>query len=353
MKKILFYSYMPMNYVMFRPIYFQLLKLNDLDIFFSGTYLKNKAVDPAELYKPFSEIDSDHIISTEEALNTEFEMLIMADYWFFNKHFLAKFKHRIKIDHGITSSSYGINAHITQFNHFFYNDQFQEEFIKQKFGFFIHSKKFRGYRVGLPKLDKAYNSTHKTKLNFDINNELPVILLLSTWNNHSLANVNNLEFLYKLAENYNIIIAIHNKYYIKEENSKNWHAIISKLASHPNIYQYDGFDIVELFKISDCIIGDIGSSVLEYLSTGNAIIRYSSELLEKNILAPIKMIYKLATDEIITQDNFDNIKQIVQSALQHNNPSIKKQICDTLFFNQGNATEVAVSNILNILHSSS
>ena len=217
------------------------------------------------------------------------------------------------------------------FDIFFTTLKIEKKLIQKKFG------KKKIYTIGFPKLDKkANNKKLKTEIieQFKLNPRKKIILYLPTLSNaQDRVLIDRIIYdLKKLEIKYNIVLRPHPKY--KDLNRPNYNLI---KKSKLKLDLLDGRNTADLIKISDYIITDGGSTVLETIYLKKKIFIHNwkknvnNEKLERRLIDKMRLDNILAS-KLIKFENLSNFSKILKNTNELNYTNKIRILSEKIFF---------------------
>lgn len=216
--------------------------------------------------------------------------------------------------------------------------------------------------IGFPKLDAIVNPDPKhikfLKELYNITDQR-VIIYAPHWNPFGSLHDLSLNLIERVStlENVLILIKVHNFLYVRFEED-NWQKKLQDFAdAHHNIVYVTRPNTQEIFPLGDLIITDaITTTVFEYSLTGKPVFAYSCPKwfnVSSNFIVEAEM-----RDMSITYNNEEELFSYIKKVFSNDEEMHKrierqktdqKKLLDKYLFNQGNATEAGVKEILRIL----
>ncbi|MCP4354021.1 MAG: hypothetical protein GY793_00035 [Proteobacteria bacterium] len=207
--------------------------------------------------------------------------------------------------------------------------------------------------TGMPMTDNLFNHQVEEKRDlFKLDPDKKTILYAPTYHgSFKLVDewiLNNL----KSIKRFNVIVRPHPLFFIRnnDETGRPWSEVFDDLQKHEHIFLHygDGTTVNDVLPFVDALIVDLSSVLFEALAYNIPLMQYMDNSFYEEVEC------KDCIDIISDACYQVNKKQVLESQIEHVLSSDKKsesreKLKNHFFYNQGNATQVAVNHIMKIL----
>lgn len=343
-RNILFTGYAPVHFLCFRPLYEKLMQLPKWKVYLSGG-LKRKSpagieYDTQALYAPFS-IPQERILSTTEIQTRDFDILFSAHTTLILPRSVARC---IQIFHGISFRNKAIREENMTCDFYFLVGPYQRsKFIEAGL---LTEDDPRGVSIGFPKTDPLLNgSLHREELfsRYGISGKRPVILYAPTGVRFNSLETMGEEIIEQVgkSDEYDLLIKLHDH----PKDSTDWYTRLAPLES-AHVKLVRDYDIIPLLFLADLLMTDASSVSSEYTLVDRPILFLDVPQLlageaTKGGMLDVEWgrrggLIVNRPDEVVNK-----IRQSLENPQLHSD--IRRAMARELFYNPGNATEVAVN----------
>ena len=351
MTTVLFTGYAPVHFLCFRPIYERLCADERFDVFVSGG-LRTKTGetvnhDARGLYEPLG-VPAERILSVEEIQDRDFALLFGANTKPICPRSAAA---RIQIFHGISFRNVAIREEILAWDYFFLVGPYmRRRFIESNL---IGGNDSRALSVGFPKTDPLVNGTLDrasilARHGFD--GSRPLVLYAPTGQKHNSLETMGEEVLKRLADcgSFDVLVKLHDH----PKEGIDWPARLASMEG-PRMRLARESDIIPLLFAADLLITDASSVSSEYSLLDRPMIfldvpKLISKSQKKNSNLDLQTWGRRGG---LLVEQASDIVPAVQSSLAESQKlsSLRREMAADLFYNAGNATEVALQHVHQIL----
>jgi len=343
-KKILFFAKVPMNYIIFKPIYEKLKKDPRFELWLTSKY--KGSLFPKKLYKMIG-LGDEKLITYLRASLMQFDIFISPEMPIYGGN-QAKIK--IHIFHGVSFKGGSISKEVLKYDKLFLYGEYQKRRFVERGILKEDDERFE--MIGMPKLDCLVDgSLDKNKIiaNLQLDEKLPTLIYAPTWRYSSLE-TNGIEIIQTLSKmNINFLIKLHDHSYDRGLTHIDWKKELEKLKT-PNMRIIRDYDICPYLYVSDILLSDASSVANEYTVLDRPIVFFDSPDISKR--------YGKRMDEEafekrpgLVVKSVSELKIAIEHSLQnpHEFSDIRNQISHDLFYQPGTATERAVKKIYELL----
>ena len=345
-KKILFFAKVPMNYIIFKPIYEKLKKDPRLELWFTSRY--KGSLFPGKLYKIIG-LGDEKLITYPRASLMQFDIFISPEMPIYGGN---RAKIKIHIFHGVSFKGGSISKEVFKYDKLFLYGEYQKRQFVERGILKEDDKRFE--MIGMPKLDCLVDGSLDRKkiiAELQLNEKLPTLIYAPTWR-HSSLETNGVEIIQILSKmNINFLIKLHDHSYDRGLTHIDWKKELEKLNT-PNMRIIRDYDICPYLYVSDILLSDASSVANEYTVLDKPIVFFDSPEIYKRYG---KRIDEEAFEKRpgIVVKSASELKNAVEHSLK--NPqefsNIRNQISHELFYHPGTATERAMKKIYELLES--
>jgi hypothetical protein len=345
-KKIIFAGYAPVHFVCFQPVYRRLAKNRNLGIYLSGRFKDGSDDSVWDLYRPFR-VPKDRIITLGEMQRRSFDMVLCAHV---SGYFPKSDRERVQLFHGLSFRNVATRRDVLVFDHLFITGPYMMRKFQEKK--LLRPGDPRCIPVGFPKVDRLVDgSLDRMKIlkRLGMSGKRPVILFAPTGQKYnSLETGLGEEVLrrLRLLDRYDIIVKLHDH---PRDKSVDW-AKRLRVLQDSHLRLATGFDIVPYLFAADLLMTDASSVSSEYSILNRPMVFLDvPELLElarkKGHAVDLETWGRRGG---ITARWPDEAVDAVQWSLEHpeHKSDVRRAMAGDLFYNPGNAANVAANWIL-------
>lgn len=348
MKRILFGTTAPVNFIMFERVYKRLVRDKRIDIWFTGVYQSKDK--PSKLYRPFG-ISRRRIVREKYAKKMEFDMYIAPDY-----HIVpdANLGLKVQLFHTTTFRNVSISEEALQFDKLFLLGEYMKNgFIN--YGV-LKPGDARMEMVGMPQVDCLVDGTLdksqlQRRMKIDVNR--PTVIYaptLSTYSSLYYMGDDIFEILSGMQVNF--LVKLHDRSYEKALNPVDWKKNLARLLRrHKNMRVVPGFDCTPYLYISDVLISDASCVAYQFCILDRPVIfaEMNPEVFKKFWPRTDLETWGRKAGPLVK--NSQGLKEALEDAFA--NPSrysdIRRALAADVFYKPGTAAERAAEKIYKLL----
>ena len=342
---VLFTGYAPVHFLCFRPLYDQLVRLADVEVYVSGG-LRTKTAegyhyDGAGMYGPFH-IPSERILSVDDIQTRNFDVLFSA-----NKRIILPAENvgaKIQIFHGVSFRNRGVRVENLVYDFFFLIGPYmRKKFVETGL---LTADDPRGVPIGFPKTDPMLTAEFDrqellAKYGFD--GKRPILLYAPTGQADNSLEIMGKEVIQRLTatDKYDLLIKPHDH---PKNQDIDWFAELAPCENkHTRVVR--ALDIIPLLSLSDLLITDASSVANEYTLLNRPLVFLDvPELIQraKDQGAFVDEAWGRRGGPVVKRP--DQIEETIAASLTNREESseIRRSIAQSLFYNPGGATEAAI-----------
>lgn len=354
LRKVVFTGYAPVHFVCFRPIYRRLAQSPHLEIHFSGGVAGEgqkapRQYDTEALFKPFR-IPRRKIVSLSELSRRDYDMVFCAHV---SGYFPRSDRARVQIFHGLSFRNMAVRREVLIFDHLFITGPYMMRAFQENQ--LLRPNDPRCIPVGFPKVDRLVDGSLKRSAilkRLGLSGKRPIVLYAPTGLRYnSLETGRGEEVIKRLraAGRVDLLVKLHDH---MKDTSVDWAARIGcQVDAHLRLVKDP--DIVPYLYVADLLLTDASSVSSEYCLLDRPMVFIDvPELLE----AVQKRGNALDLETWgrrggVTANWPDEIVDAIGWSLDHpaRGSPIRKAMAQDLFYNPGQAADVAASWILDRL----
>jgi len=353
LKKIVFASSTPMNYIMFKPIADRMLADDRIDVWFTAKH------SPRKLYGAVG-VNAVKMIRHELAELKKFDMCICPGYFFKPKRTAVK----VEMFHSVSIDNYSVSPKALRFDKLFIIGPYlYDKFISTGT---LAEDDSRLEKIGMPKVDCLVDGSLDAtaiKKKFDINNDRPTVLYAPT---RSVVSGTSLEHAGEeiiktiSAMDVNFIIKLHDRNYRmwRKKNPMDWRHKLEEIKT-PNMRIVTDYDICPAFIVSDLLISDVSSVSYEFCLLDRPVIFYHIDQMVEAVEHKERDRWGNEVSDLLAwgRDCGQVVKNVAElnAAVEHGlahpeeKRDIRKEFGHKFFYNPGQATNTAVEKIYELL----
>jgi len=346
--RILFSGYAPVHFRCFQPLYQRLKDRPDVEIRLSGGLRSgdkgNYAYDSAALYEGF-DLPSESVLPVEKIRDMDFDLMFSAHTKLIAPRQVGR---RIQIFHGVSFRNKAIRPENMACDHYFVIGPYMlSRFVGSGL---MQETDSRVIQVGFMKTDALVNGTLERKsilrsMGFD--GSRPVVLYAPTGARENSLETIGEDAIRKLVatDKYDLLIKPHDHPKNKEID---WAEYLQRYEGEHCHVVPPREDVIPMLFIADLLISDASSVVNEYTLLDRPIVFLDTpELLEQARAARHSMLDLSSFGRTggVVAGSATEVPGIVAQSLADPGQlsSERRRIADSLFFNKGNATDIAMA----------
>lgn len=348
-KYLLFNGISPMNFVIFEPIYNELVKDERFVINFVN------ALDDTNVYKNLG-IPEALFFKKKSVMLKKWDLYIATVYI---KPFLLRKTKRIFIPHGNSDKksvgvTYMVRKELLRYDNVFFASKGPYSEFTRKFG---NDAKKISILSGFQRIDylaKDHFNKNAVKEKLKIDESLPIILFAPTWGEHGALNKFGLEIIDKLLSfKANVLVKLHDESLSDDpwrKNRFNWKEKIKSYSRFSNFFGIKDFDPYPYMCIADVLVSDYGSLIFEFQAMKKPTIFFNIAEHNEEVVNDLERLelLKKACITIDTPSALDGaIEKTKESSYRDN--IYKEKIREKYFINFGRSTDIIVNEIYGLL----
>ncbi len=344
--RILFTGYAAVHFICFRPLYDRLATIPGVEIYVSGglrTKTKNDIhYDEQAMYTPFN-LPAENILSVEEIRDRDFDMVFAGN----TKMILPRSASiKVQIFHGVSFRNKAIRPQNMNWDYYFMIGPYMRRRFAETG--LIPADDPRAVPIGFMKADSLVDgSLSRTNLlkQFGFSGNRPVVLYAPTGAKRNSLEIMGEDVIANIAASaqFDLLIKPHDHprnagidWFEKLAGFEDAHC---KLVREP--------DVIPLLHLSDLLISDASSVANEYTLLDRPIVYLDTpELIAKAGVAENSMLDLVTWGRkggLVARNSDEVVAAVCRSLDQPKSGSpVRKAIAQDLFYNPGQATDMAV-----------